>query len=79
MAFASGTEPASSSLIGPGLDGLIVIIPSIPDSPPDGVCPVQEHTSMKTSPKMMENVRILTHKFRRRDINWQGKGFVEAF
>jgi len=68
-----GTEAGSSALIGPGLAGLMVIIPSIPDSPPEGVCPVQAHTSMKTSPKMIENARTLTHKFIHREIDRQGQ------
>lgn len=63
VAFASGTESASSALIGPGLAGLIVMIPSIPDSPPEEVCPLQAHTCTKTNPKMIEKDWILTHKF----------------
>jgi len=72
MAFASGTEPASSALIGPGLAGLMVIIPSIPDSPPEEVCPLQAHASMKTSPNTIENVWTLMPNFIHCDINGQG-------
>jgi len=72
VAFANGIEAASPSLTGPGLAGLIVIIPSIPDSPPDGVCPLQAPAPVKTSPKMTENIWILTDKSIHRECNEQG-------
>ena len=59
-AFASGTEPGASALIGPGLAGLIAITPSIPDSPAEGVCPVQAQTAIAMSPKAANNLRNLT-------------------
>ena len=59
-AFASGTEPGASALVGPGLAGLIVITPSIPDSPAEGVCPVEAETIMAMSTKAMSKLRILT-------------------
>jgi hypothetical protein len=60
VALASGTEGAASALIGPGLAGLIVITPSIPDSPAEGVCPVEAQTAMMVSPKAMIKLRNLT-------------------
>ena len=60
VAFASGTEPGASTLIGPGLAGLIVITPSIPDSPPEGVCPVEAQTAIAMSPKAVNKLRNLT-------------------
>jgi hypothetical protein len=63
VAFANGTEPASSTLTGPGLAGLMLMTPSIPDSPPEGVCPVEAETAMTTSPKTMNNVQDLTGQY----------------
>jgi hypothetical protein len=63
VAFANGTEPASSTLTGPGLAGLMLMTPSIPDSPPEGVCPVEAQIAMTTSPKTMNNVRNLTGQY----------------
>jgi hypothetical protein len=57
VAFASGTEPGASALIGPGLAGLIVITPSIPDSPAEGVCPVEAQTAIAMTPKAISNLR----------------------
>ena len=72
VAFANGIDAASPSLAGPGLAGLTVIVPSIPDSPPDEVCPVQAHAAVKTSPKMTESVWILTDKSIHHEGNEQG-------
>src|SRR5204862_7492839 len=72
-------EAASPSLAGPGLAGLIMIVPSIPDSAPDGVCPVEVHTAVKTNPKITESVWILTDKSIHRECNEQGNRFIEAF
>ena len=55
-AFASGTEPGASALIGPGLAGLIVITPSIPDSPAEGVCPAEAQTAIAMSPKAIKQL-----------------------
>jgi hypothetical protein len=63
VAFANGTEPASSTLTGPGLAGLMLMTPSIPDSPPDEVCPAAVQIAMTTSPKTMNNVRNLTGQY----------------
>jgi hypothetical protein len=60
VAFASGIEPAAPALMGPGLAGLIVITPSIPDSPAEGVCPVEAQTAMTMSPKAVNKLRSLT-------------------
>jgi hypothetical protein len=60
VALASGIEAGASALVGPGLAGLIVITPSIPDSPPEGVCPVEAQTAMTMSPKAMSKLRSLT-------------------
>jgi hypothetical protein len=59
VAFASGTEAAASALIGPGLAGPIVITPSIPDSPAEGVCPLEAQTAM-ISPRAMSKLRNRT-------------------
>jgi hypothetical protein len=63
VAFTNGTEPASSTLTGPGLAGLMLMTPSIPDSPPDEVCPAAVQIAMTTSPKTMNNVRDLTGQY----------------
>jgi len=63
VAFANGTEPASSTRTGPGLAGLMLMTPSIPDSPPDEVCPAVVQIAMTTSPKTMNNVRDLTGQY----------------
>jgi hypothetical protein len=60
VAFASGIEAAASALTGPGLAGLIVITPSIPDSPAEGVCPLEAQTAMTMSPKATSRLRNLT-------------------
>ena len=63
VAFANGTEPASSTLTGPGLAGLMLMTPSIPESPPDEVCPAAAQIAMTTSPKTMNNVQDLTRQY----------------
>jgi len=63
VALASGIEAAALALIGPGLAGLIVITPSIPDSPAGGVCPVEAETIMAMSMKAMSKLRILTEHY----------------
>jgi hypothetical protein len=60
VALASGIEAAASILVGPGLAGLIVITPSIPDSPAEGVCPVDAQTAITMSPKAVSKLRDLT-------------------
>jgi hypothetical protein len=60
VALASGTEAAASTLVGPGLAGLIVITPSIPDPPAEGLCPVEVQIAMTMSPKAVGNLRNLT-------------------
>src|SRR5262249_54527266 len=59
VAFASGAEPAPI-LVGPGLAGLIVMIPSIPDPPPEGVCPVEAQTAIAISQKTVITLRDRT-------------------
>jgi len=70
VALASGIEPAVSALIGPGLAGLIVISPSIPDSPAEGVCPVEAQTAMTMSPKAVGKLRNLTAHYIRAASCW---------
>ena len=70
VAFASGTEPGASTLIGPGLAGLIVMTPSIPDSPPEGVCPAEAQTAITINPKAMNNVRNLTVQYIHAASRW---------
>ena len=60
VAFASGVEAAASILLGPGLAGLMVITPSIPDSPAEGVWPVEAQTAMTMSPQTVSKLRELT-------------------
>jgi hypothetical protein len=60
VALASGIEATAPALIGPGLAGLIVITPSIPDSPAEGVCPVEAQTGMMMSPRAMSKLLNLT-------------------
>jgi hypothetical protein len=60
VVLANGIEAAASALMGPGLVGLIVITPSIPDSPAEGVCPMEAETAMMMSPKAMGKLRNLT-------------------
>ena len=60
VALASGIEAAALALTGPGLAGLIVITPSIPDSPAEGVCPGEAETTMAMSTKAMSKLRNLT-------------------
>jgi len=64
-AFANGTEPASSTLTGPGLAGLMLMTPSIPDSPPDEVWPAAVQIAMTTNPKTTNtnNVQDLTGQY----------------
>ena len=57
VALASGIEARASAVIGPGLAGLIVITPSIPDSPAEGVCPAEVQTVMTMSPEPISNLR----------------------
>ena len=71
VALASGAEPGSSDLTGPGLAGLMTIIPSIPDSPPEAVCPVQAHASIKIRPKTIDNVGTFTRKLTHYEITRQ--------
>jgi hypothetical protein len=61
--FANGTEPASSTLTGPGLAGLMLMTPSIPDSPPDEVWPAAVQIAMTTSPKTINNVQDLIGQY----------------
>ena len=70
MALASGIEAAALALIGPGLAGLIVITPSIPDSPAEGVCPVEAQTAMTMSPKAVSKLRDLTAHYIRGASWW---------
>jgi hypothetical protein len=60
VALANGIEAAALALTGPGLAGLIVITPSIPDSPAEGVCPVEAETTMAMNTKAMSKLRNLT-------------------
>jgi hypothetical protein len=59
VVFASGAE-ASLILVGPGLAGLIVMIPSIPDFPSEGVCPVQAHVAITASEKSVSKLHDRT-------------------
>ncbi|SRR6266511_794266 len=70
VALASGIEAGASALIGPGLAGPIVITPSIPDSPAEGVCPVEAQTAMMMSPKAVGKLRNLTAHYIRRAWRW---------
>jgi hypothetical protein len=70
VAFANGTEPASSTLTGPGLAGLMLMTPSIPDSPPDEICPAAVQIAMTTSPKTMNNVQDLTGQYIHATWQW---------
>jgi hypothetical protein len=70
VALASGIEAGASSLVGPGLAGLIVITPSIPDSPAEGVCPVEAQTAMTMSPKAVDKFRNLIVHYIRRASRW---------
>ncbi len=60
LAFPTGAEAAAPTLVGPGLAGVIVINPSMPDSPAEGVCPVETQTAMTMSPKAVNKLRDLT-------------------
>jgi len=64
--FVNGIEAAAPILVGPGLAGLMVITPSIPDSPAEGVCPVETQTAMTVSPKTVSKLRDLTAHYIRR-------------
>jgi hypothetical protein len=68
--LASGAEAAAPILVGPGLAGLIVITPSIPDSPAEGVCPVETNTAMMISPKAVSKLRDLTAHYIRGVSLW---------
>src|SRR5580765_6881896 len=70
VAFASGVEAAAPTLVGPGLAGPIVITPSIPDSPGEGVCPVEMQTAMTMSPKAVGKFRNLTVHYIRPASRW---------
>ena len=70
VALASGIEVAASALIGPGLAGPIVIIPSIPDCPAAGVCPVEAQTAMTMNPKAVSKLRNLTAHYIRAASWW---------
>lgn len=70
VALANGTEPAASILVGPGLAGLIVMIPSIPDSPPEGVCPVEAQTVMTITQNAVSKLRDLTAHYIRAGLQW---------
>jgi hypothetical protein len=70
VALASGIEAAASILVGPGLAGLIVITPSIPDSPAEGVWPVDAQTAMTMSPKTVSKLRNLTAHYIRAASGW---------
>jgi hypothetical protein len=63
VALASGIEPAVSALVGPGLAGLIVITPSIPDAPAGGVWPEQTAAHMMRNIKTVETPANFTTKF----------------
>ena len=69
VAFASGIA-AAPTLVGPGLAGLIVIIPSIPDSAGEGVCPVETQTAMTMSPRAVSKLRDLTAHYIRGASWW---------
>ena len=58
--FVNGIEAAAPILVGPGLAGLMVITPSIPDSPAEGVWPVEMQTAMTISAKAVSKLRDLT-------------------
>jgi hypothetical protein len=60
VAFASGTESGASIFAGPGLAGLIVIVPSIPDCPSTGVCPEKARMAIMLNAKMMVKRREIT-------------------
>ena len=68
--FASGVEAAASILLGPGLAGLIVITPSIPDSPAEGVWPVEAQTAMTMSPQTVSKLRDRTTHYIRAASWW---------
>jgi hypothetical protein len=69
VAFASGVEAAAPTLAGPGLAGPIVITPSTPDSPAEGVWPVDAQTAMTMSPKAVSKLRNLTVHYIR-EASW---------
>jgi hypothetical protein len=56
VAFARGTEPGASIRVGPGFAGLMVMIPSIPDSIPEGLCPVATERDMRINPKVVSKL-----------------------
>ena len=68
--LASGIEAAAPILTGPGLTGLIVITPSIPDSPAEGVWPVEAQTAMTMSPKTVSKLRNLNAHYIRGASWW---------
>jgi len=68
VAFASGTEPGSSALIGPGLAGLIMITPSIPDSGSPCNCEGENAADIVTSIKTIETLgSFMTEIYQRSD------------
>jgi hypothetical protein len=69
VALGSGAEAASPTLVGPGLAGVIVITPSIPDSPAEGLCPVETQTAMTMTPKTVRKLRDLTAHYIH-EVSW---------
>ena len=63
LAFASGTEPGASILVGPGLAGPTVMIPSIPDCSAAGVCPMEAQTAITMNPQLPSTFRNLIVQF----------------
>jgi hypothetical protein len=70
LVFATGVEAAAPTLVGPGLAGVTVITPSIPDSPAEGVCPVQTQTAMTMNPKAVSKLRDLTAHYIHKVSQW---------
>jgi hypothetical protein len=70
VARASGVEASAPILVGPGLAGVIVITPSIPDSPGEGVCPVQMQTAMTMNPKAASKLLDFTAHYIRAPLGW---------
>jgi hypothetical protein len=69
VAFGSGTEPGSSALIGPGLAGLIMMTPSIPDSGPPCNCEGENAADIVISIKTVETVvSFITEIYQRRGL-----------
>src|SRR6476661_846749 len=70
VAFVSGVEAAAPILLGPGLAGLIVITPSIPDSSAEGVWPVETQTAITMSPQTVSKLRNRTAHYIRAASWW---------